>query len=194
MEYRRSWTVMTIDEIRRRLIEVAKSVQALPYVWPAPPTAGYARERREGSCASKHALLAEELETAGIDSAPLLVVGPLVPPMLAGEAEFTAAAALAEVHECLTVVTPWAGPLRVDVTWDPPLIERGLPGTLDWDGAADMPYAIGEAWETYAVNRGRLREMKEALRSRLYGPGERDVRDAALAAMVRRFAEWRSAE
>lgn len=176
---------------RQRLTGIAREVQALPYAWPVPHTAEYAREKREGSCASKQALLAEELEAIGIEPAPLLVVGALVPPGFEDDPEVAAAAGLVEVHECLTVLTPWAGPLRVDVTWDPPLIERGLPGALDWDGASDMPYAIGEARETYAVSRARLREMKEALRSRIYGAGEREVRDAALAAMVRRFAEWR---
>lgn len=177
---------------RKRLIELAREVQALPYAWPVPHTAAYARENGEGSCASKHALLAEELAAAGIDSAPLLVVGPLVPPGFEDDPEIAQASGLVEVHECLSVTTPWAGPLRVDVTWDPPLIERGLPGALDWDGASDMPYAIGEAQETYAVPRKRLREMKEACRSRLYGPGERRTRDRALAAMVRQFAEWRA--
>lgn len=176
---------------RQRLIEIAREVQALPYAWPVPHTAEYARVHREGSCASKHALLIDELAAVGIESAPLLVLGALVPPGFEDEPEIAPAAGLVEVHECLTVLTPWAGPLRVDVTWDPPLIVHGLPGDLDWDGASDMPYAIGQVREAYAVSRTRLRKMKEALRARLYGPGDRELRDAALGAMVRRFAGWR---
>lgn len=179
-----------VDE-RDQLIEVARGVQALPYEWPAPHTAAYARERGRGSCASKHALLAEELSAIGVEPAPLLVVGALVPPSLAAEPEFAPGAGLRKVHGCLTVLTPWAGPLIVDVTWDPPLVERGLPGTLDWDGATDMPFAVGDVSATYSVTRERLREMKEGLRSRLYGPDERELRDRTLAALARRFAEWR---
>lgn len=180
------------DEGRRRLIEAVRRVQALPYEWPAPHTAEYARERGRGSCASKHALLAEEMAAIGVESAPLFVVGALVPTSLAEEPEFASAAGLREVHECLTAQTPWAGPLIVDVTWDPPLIERGLPGTLDWDGASDMAFAVGDVSATYSVARERLREMKEALRSRLYRAEERELRDRTLAALARRFAEWRS--
>lgn len=163
----------------------------MPYVWPSPPDADSARKRGMGSCASKHALLAEELETHGIRSQPMFVVGTLVPRLLADDPEMAPGAHLAEVHECLTVLTPWAGPLRVDVTCDPLLIGRGLPGTLEWDGRTDMPLAVGESGPCWAVPREGLREAKEALRSRLYRKGEREVRDRVLAALARRFERWR---
>jgi len=168
-------------------------VQALPYIWPSPPDAASARETNAGSCASKHALLAEELASLGIESRPLFVVGKLVPELLAGDPELAPGAHLPEVHECLTVITPWAGSLRVDVTWDPPLIARGLPGTLDWLGGGDMLLAVGETGPGWSVARAGVREAKEALRSRLYGPGERELRDRTLAALARCFDEWRSA-
>ena len=111
--------------------------------------------------------------------------------MLKTDPELAPGAHLSEVHECLTVLTPWAGPLRVDVTWDPVLIRRGLPGTLDWDGCADMLLAVGEGGPCWSVPREGLREAKEALRSRLYRPGQREVRDRVLAALAQRFVEWR---
>jgi hypothetical protein len=137
-------------------------------------------------------LLAEELASIGLQSLPLLVVGPLVPQMLKTDPELAPGAHVAEVHECLTVLTPWDGPLRVDVTWDPPLVRRGLPGTLDWDGRTDRLMAVGEGGPCWSVPREGLREAKEALRSRLYRPGQREVRDGVLAVMGRRFAEWRT--
>jgi len=164
----------------------------MPYAWPSPPDAASARVLGTGSCASKHALLAEELLVLGVESLPLLVVGPLVPRILAEDPEISPGRLLPEVHECLTVLTPWAGPLRVDVTWDPPLIKRGLPGTLSWDGRSDMSLAVGEGGPSWSVPRDGLRQAKEALRSRLYRPGERELRDRTLAAMARRFEEWRS--
>jgi hypothetical protein len=173
-------------------IALVHDIQSLPYTWPAPPDAASARRMQAGSCASKHALLAEELAAIGMQSLPLLVVGSLVPQMLKSDPELAPGAHLAEVHECLTVLTPWAGPLRVDVTWDPVLVRRGLPGTLDWDGRTDMLLAVGEGGPCWSVPRLGLREAKEALRSRIYGPGEREVRDHALAVMAQRFAEWRS--
>jgi hypothetical protein len=112
--------------------------------------------------------------------------------MLAGDPALEPGARLPEVHECLTVLTPWAGPLRVDVTWDPPLIAHGLPGTLDWDGSSDMLVAVGETGPGWSVPREGLRTAKEALRSRLYGPGERDLRDRTLAALAKQFEEWRA--
>ena len=163
----------------------------MPYAWPSPPDAASARAKGSGSCASKHALLAEELLAAGIESLPLLVVGPLVPRVLAEDPEIEPGRYLPEVHECLTVLTSWAGPLRVDITWDPPLIERGLPGTLNWDGHSDMSLAVGEGGPCWAVPKDSLRDAKEALRSRLYRQGERVLRDQTLAAMARRFEEWR---
>jgi hypothetical protein len=182
---------MDDEDLRRALIDAAARVQAMPYAWPVPPDAAAARDSGCGSCSSKHALLAEDLAALGISSHPLFVAGPLLPPGLAHEPEFATGAALLEVHECLTILTPWAGPLRVDVTWDPPLVRRGLPGTLDWDGRSDMAVAVGEGLPSWAPPRDNLRAAKVALRARLYTPGEREVRDRVLTAMVRRFEEWR---
>ncbi len=179
-------------DLKAQTIALVREVQALPYVWPCPPDADSARRMRAGSCASKHALLAGGLAAIGIASAPLFVVGKLVPEMLAGDPDLAPGAHLPEVHECLTVITPWAGPVRVDVTWDPPLIARGLPGTLGWDGESDMMLAVGEKGPGWAVPQAGLREAKEALRRRLYGPGERDLRDHTLSALAKRFEEWRS--
>ncbi len=173
-----------------RTIAIVRRVQAMPYTWPSPPDAASARATGAGSCASKHALLAEELAPIGLQSLPLLVVGSLVPQMLKTDPELAPGAHLAEVHEFLTLLTPWAGPLRVDVTWDPVLIRHGLAGTLDWDGRTDM-IAVGEGGPCWSVPRERLREAKEALRSRLYRSGERELRDRVLAAMAQRFAQWR---
>ena len=173
-------------------IAIVRRIQAMPYTWPSPPDAASARTAAAGSCASKHALLAEEFTAIGLQSLPLLVVGSLLPLMLKTDPELAPGAHLAEVHECLTVLTPWAGPLRVDVTWDPVLIRRGLPGTLDWDGTTDMLLAVGEGGPCWSVPREGSREAKEALRSRLYRPGQREVRDRVLAALARRFEEWRS--
>jgi hypothetical protein len=181
---------MTPD-LQDTTIALVQDIQSLPYAWPAPPDADSARRMQAGSCASKHALLAEELAAIGLTSLPLLVVGPLVPAALAADPEIAPGKHLAEVHECLTVLTPWAGPLRVDVTWDPLLIRHGLAGTLDWDGRTDMLLAVGEGGPCWSVPRDGLREAKEALRSRLYRPGERELRDRVLAAMAQRFAHWR---
>ena len=180
--------------LKADLLRLVRQVQSLPYVWPCPPDAASARATRTGTCASKHALVAEELASLGIQSAPLLVTGPLVPASLADEPQFAPARRLIEVHECLTVFTPWAGPVRVDVTWDPPLIARGLPGTLDWDGRSDMTIAVGETGAGWSVLEESLREAKEAVRARLYGPGEREIRDAILARLAQRFAGWRCGE
>lgn len=95
------------DHLRSQTVALVREVQALPYAWPAPPDAGSARRMRAGSCASKHALLAEDLAAIGVESQPLFVVGKLVPEMLAGDAEMAPAAHLPEAHECLTVITPW---------------------------------------------------------------------------------------
>ena len=130
----------------------------------------------------------------GIESRPLLVTGPLVPVMLLDDPEFAPGIELTEVHECLTLMTPWAGPLRVDVTWDAPLVERGLPGTLSWDGQSDMRLAVGEGGPGWSVLRSQLRQAKEALRARLYAPGQREVRDETLRRLAARFESWRSSE
>jgi hypothetical protein len=180
------------ETLMERVIRAVHSIQALPYVWPCPPDAASARKNGTGSCASKHALLAEELVVLDIESAPLLVTGPLIPAAFSDEPDFASARDLLEVHECLTVLTAWAGPLRVDITWDPPLIDRGLPGTLDWDGQSDMALAVGEAGKFWSVPRERLRESKEALRARIYGPGEREIRDHILARLATRLERLRS--
>lgn len=172
--------------------DIVRRVQALPYTWPAPPDAESCRKSNAGSCASKHALLAEELDAIELPSLPLLVVGSLVPLNLRTHPDFADGAHLFEVHECLTVLTPWVGPLRVDVTWDPPLIQHGgLPGTLDWDGRTDMLIAVGEGGPCWSVPRQDLRQAKEALRTRIYRPGQRDVRDRILAQLVHYFDELR---
>lgn len=171
-------------------VAIAEEVRRLPYAWPVPPDADAAVRLGAGSCASKHALLSRRLAGAGIESVPLLAVGPLVPAALAADPEVAEGAGLVEVHECRTVLTPWAGPLRVDVTWDQPLVDRGLPGG-PWDGWSDVPLAVGDAGPGWAVPATGLRAAKEALRARLYGEGEREVRDRVLAALSRRFAAWR---
>jgi len=174
------------------LIAEVRRVQAMPYTWPTPPEAESARKANAGSCASKHALLAEELEAIGLHSLPLFVVGRLVPLNLRTDPRFSDGANLWEVHECLTVTTPWSGPLRVDVTWDPTLVQLGgLPGTLSWDGRSDMLLAVGEGGPCWSVSRDGLRQAKEALRSRIYTPGQREVRDRALAKLVGYFDELR---
>ncbi|HVM52981.1 MAG TPA: hypothetical protein VM262_07270 [Acidimicrobiales bacterium] len=173
------------------MLEVVARVQALPYVWPCPPTAASAREAAVGSCASKHALLREELDALGIASRPMFVVGVLVPELLADDPEIAAGAGLLEVHECLTASVPDVGPCVVDVTWDPPLLDRGLLGTRDWDGRSDMAVAAADPVGWWAPDPARLRTDKEALRARLYDDGDRQIRDRVLAAMAARFAEWR---
>lgn len=175
---------------RQEAVTVAETIRKMPYQWPSPPDAASARACGAGSCASKHALLAEELMALGLVSTPLLVVGPLVPAAFRDEPGFAPARHLLEVHELVVVVTPWAGPLRVDITWDPPLVERGLPGEM-WNGADDTPVAVASTGPGWAVPRDGLRTAKEALRARLYAPGERSIRDEALAAMNARFADWR---
>jgi hypothetical protein len=193
-ERREELTVSSLDATTRAaLIRLATDVQRLPYAWPAPPTAAAAREAGAGTCASKHALLAEEAAGLGLSSAPLLLVGPLVPPALRGDGgPLDAAGDLLEVHECIVILTPWAGPLRVDITWDPPLLDRGFGGPRDWDGASDTPLAIDPIGPGWSVPRDQLRAAKEGLRGRLYGAGDRARRDAALAALSTVFAAWRA--
>lgn len=184
---------MTQQALRSRTVALVGEIQRLPYVWPGPPDAAAARQAGAGTCASKHALLAEELDALGVASQPLLMVGPLVPPALAGAADLRDGAALLEVHECLTVLTPWAGPVRVDITWDPPLVAHGLAATLSWEGASDMITAVDATGPGWSVPRRGLRDFKEALRARLYAPGERPQRDRVLAALAAQFSAWRSA-
>jgi hypothetical protein len=175
---------------RLSALRAAAAVRALPYCWPGAPEAAAAVASGTGTCASKHALLALELERCGVGSSPLLVLGRLIPAQLANEPEFADGAELLEVHECLTVHTQWAGPLLVDVTWDPPLVEHGLTGA-PWDGSSDTPLALEPIGAGWSVPRAIVRQQKEALRSRIYGPTERTRRDELLASMSARFAAWR---
>ncbi len=176
---------------RDAIVAAVLDVQSVPYAWPGEPTAEAVRRTGSGSCASKHALLAERLDELGVRSVPLLVVGSLVPEVLASDPECAAGVGLREVHECLTVLLPWAGPVLVDVTWDPALAAFGLPSTRPWEGEADMTLAVVAQGAGWAVERKTLRANKEALRKRLYGPGQREVRDRVLAAMSARFDRWR---
>jgi hypothetical protein len=172
---------MTPEDLEASVAEI----QRYPYRWPAAPDAESTRRARAGSCAGKHAVLAEDLAELGVVANAMFVVGPLVPPLwddLSSEAGH-----LLEVHECLSVETPTVGPILVDVTWHPAAIAGGLPGTLDWDGASDMRLAV-EALRIYAVSRTDLRAQKEALRSRLYSPADRELRDRTLIEISRRAA------
>jgi hypothetical protein len=178
-------------DLRERIVALVYEVQKVPYAWPGPPDAASVREYGVGTCASKHALLAEELLSVGIASVPLLVVGPLVPETLRDEEDCRPGLSLLEVHECVTVLLPWAGPVRVDVTWDPALAEHGLAITRPWDGSSDMLVAVTANGPGWAVERERLRTTKEALRRRLYGSGERPLRDRTLRAISDHFARWR---
>ena len=178
-------------DTRARARRLSEEGRALPNRCPAPPDAAAAARDGYGTCASKHALLAERLRAIGIESAHLFVVGPLVPPSLCHLEELRDAAGLLEVHECLTVFTPWAGPLLVDVTWDPPLLANGLQGVAPWDGASDMPYAIVTDGRAWAAPQQSLRAAKEAIRARLYTSDQRAIRDRALAALSTLFGTWR---
>lgn len=168
-----------------RLAEMVAKVQQMPYAWPGPPTAASARESGRGTCAAKHALLRDNIKAVGLDCERLMVVGPLVPSVWPDLGE--AGLHLMEVHECLTVATPWAGPLLIDVTWHPAAVRAGLPGTLDWDGASDMICAI-EPVRSYVVAND-FRAQKEMLRSRLYSTADRNTRDQVLARIAERAAE-----
>ena len=169
------------------LVSLARDVQRLPYRWPAPPDAASTQIAGAGTCAGKHALLARNLLAAGLEAAPLLVVGRLAPQLWPDLAR--AAGDLVEVHECLTVLTPWVGPLTVDVTWHPSAVEAGLPGlTQDWDGCRDVEVAVEVTLGCYAVPVNRLREAKEALRARLYNPEDRARRDRILEQIALRAA------
>ncbi len=167
----------------RDLVAVTHSVQILPYEWPGEPDAQSTRRRGAGTCAGKHALLADELAHLGIASHVTFMVGPLVPTLWPDLA--ATAGHLLEVHECLTVETPWSGPILLDVTWHPAAINAGLPGTVDWDGESDMVPAV-EPLTVYALGRENAREQKELLRRRLYTPGDRALRDRTLAEIAHR--------
>jgi hypothetical protein len=160
-------------------------VQQYRYVWPAGSDAESTRRNRAGTCAGKHAVLAEDLASCGLVANPMFVVGPLVPDIWPDLREL--AGHLLEVHECLSVETPWAGPVIADVTWHPEAIAAGLAGTLDWDGASDMVVAV-QPVQSYAVSRTHLRTQKEALRARLYSPADRALRDSIMTEIGRRAA------
>ncbi len=179
---------MTTSE---RIVRLVEQVQALPYQWPSPRSAASARAERRGSCASKHALLAEELAAEGIHSRPLLCIGPLVPAVLADRTDLTDDSDLPEIHELLTVDIPDVGPCRVDITWDPPLLEAGLPGTLHWDGTSDMTPAVGVAHDWYAPDPNRVADAKELLRRRRYHGDQRARRARTLASMSSTFETLR---
>lgn len=178
-------------ELRHALLERVRRIQRTPFAWPGDADPEAARKGRTGTCASKHSLLAEGLDDLGLACSPLIVAGRLVPSFLEHDAEFEEGMDVLEVHECLVVQTPWAGPLRVDVTWDPPLIAYGLPGTLDWDGESDMRLAVDGAGPGWTVPRRQVRAAKETLRNRIYTKGQREIRDRILAALSRRIAGWR---
>lgn len=172
----------------RRLLRSIAEVQSIPYFWPGQPTAESVRETGRGTCASKHALLREELDGQGLASSRVMVVGFLVPSLWP---DLRAASGdLLEVHECLTVETNWAGPLLIDVTWHPAAVRAGLAGTLDWDGLSDMTCAV-EPIVSYAVSDGDFRIQKELLRTRLYSPGQRAMRDQVLAEIADRAGKFR---
>ncbi|MFN2537464.1 MAG: hypothetical protein ABR549_04830 [Mycobacteriales bacterium] len=167
------------------LTAAVRAVQELPYAWPAPPDAASTRSAGFGTCAGKHAVLREDLAVLGLMTQGLMVVGALVPALWPDLVE--RAGDLLEVHECVTVETSWAGPLLLDVTWHPAAVEAGLAGTLFWDGKSDMDCAVTPP-ASYAVADDRFREQKELLRSRLYSPAQRTVRDEVLAEMAQRAA------
>jgi hypothetical protein len=173
-------------DLLTELVAATHEVQRVPYAWPGGPTADDVRRDGRGTCAAKHALLRERLEALGFRVSRLMVVGPLAPSVWPDlEA---ASGGLLEVHECLTVETEWAGPLLVDVTWHPAAIRAGLRGTLDWAGDADMACAV-EPVACYAVADDAFRAQKELLRSRLYSPQDREVRDRVLAEIAARAGD-----
>lgn len=173
--------------------EAVARVQSIPYAWPADPTAERTRRDMRGTCAGKHALLAAELGELGIESQPLLVIGPLISGRLLEIPSLGSGRRLLEVHECLTVVTPWSGPLRVDVTWDPPLVHAGLSGTLGWSAGTDMDCAIPPIGPGWAVPPAQLRFAKEALRNRIYAAQDRSLRDSMMHVLSLELARLRLA-
>ena len=179
--------VMCMQSGIQRLSRSIAEIQAIPYSWPGPPTASSVRETGKGTCASKHALLREELDAQGLLSSRIMVIGLLVPNLWPDLR--AASGELLEVHECLTVETIWAGPLMVDVTWHPAAVRAGLPGTLDWDGRSDMICAV-EPIASYSVSDENFRAQKELLRSRLYSPHQRASRDRVLAEIADRAMKF----
>lgn len=173
--------------LRTALLGAVRAVQEMPYAWPAPPDAASTRTAGVGTCAGKHAVLREDLALLDLPTQRLMVVGPLVPPLWPDLV--ARAGALLEVHECVVVATDWAGPLLLDVTWHPAAIRAGLAGSLDWDGSADMACAV-TASASYAVADEAFRSQKELLRTRLYSPAQRALRDEVLAEMAARAAAF----
>lgn len=121
----------------------------------------------------------------------MFVAGALVPSILAEDPNLADATDLIEIHELLVVSVPDVGPCRVDVTWDPPLIRAGLPGDLGWDGRSDMAVAVGTSDRWWVPDPDDVRTEKELLRRRLYRPGERQRRDAALGILSERLQQLR---
>lgn len=181
-------TGMSDDQRQDLLCDAVQRIQTIPYAWPGAPTADYVRRQGAGTCAGKHALLSEVLEQVGFRASRIMVVGPLAP--CAWPDIQASSHGLLEVHECLTVETPWAGPLLVDVTWHPPAIHAGLRGTLDWSGDSDMMCAV-EPHGFYAVGDEHFRDQKELLRSRLYSAEDRQTRDRLLALIAARASVLR---
>ena len=171
--------------LRAALVVAVRTVQEMIYAWPALPDAPTTRTAGVGTCAGKHAVLREDLELLGLPTQRLMVVGPLVPPLWPDLVD--RAGGLLEVHECVTVATSWAGPVLLDVTWHPAAIQAGLAGTLHWNGTSDMACAVTPL-ASYAVADEQFREQKEMLRTRLYSPAQRTVRDEVLAEMASRAA------
>ena len=57
-----------MPDIRARVVALVHEVQGIPYAWPGEPTASAVKALGRGTCASKHALLAEELDALGVRS------------------------------------------------------------------------------------------------------------------------------
>lgn len=163
----------------QQFVSTVREVQQLPYRWPAPPDAISTTTVQAGSCAGKHALLAQKLQSAGLSCAPLMIVGPLVPAIwqdLADEAD-----GLLEVHECVTGVTPCSGPLIVDDTWHPVAVRAGLPGlSNNWDGYRGSLLAVDITNGAYAIPNNAFRDPNNASRDRRYSTEERKRRDRIL--------------
>lgn len=172
-------------DLRAGLIAIVRDVQSIPYSWPGPPTAEAVERDGSGTCAGKHALARIRIRSLGLTANRLMVTGPLAPRVWPDLHD--AAGDLLEVHECLSVETPWAGPLLVDVTWPPAAIRAGLPGTTGWDGGGDMVCAVDPV-AAYAVADEAFRSQKELLRSRLYTADDRRRRDRVLAEIAARAA------
>lgn len=172
-------------DLRARLIDIVREVQTIPYSWPGLPTAEAVERIGSGTCAGKHALARARIRSLGLPANRLMVVGLLAPEVWPDLR--AAAGSLLEVHECLSVETPWAGPVLVDVTWPPSAVRAGLRGTVDWDARSDMACAV-EPMAAYAIGDDAFRQQKELLRSRLYTADERARRDRVLAEIAKRAA------